>query len=695
MPTTIPTINPYTGQVAVPGQPQATFTFNMQSQLTYEANLAPELNATVGAMNTVAGEVETLRNEAQASATNAETSSIAAQGYANFQGPWSTATGTWNKGNSFDHNGRTWALLVDLADVTTVEPGTDANTWRAIVDDESVNSGDSQLAGGNIWPLSSQESAQVGQDTGAQAIEFLRDATSNSIFRLNGEASGEITALSFSGLTATIGGVGYDLSFFSNYKVGDIRDYGAIADWDGATGTDNRNAIEKALADNDIIFIRGMYGTTNFSVPSEKTIEWDDSEGTDLVALDASDPTMPLIYSEAYNIPGNNFADQRQKFINPRIDGRGIVNFCLLVRSWNSRVINPYIRGATDTDLAWHTSAKDGTALTSTFVNNRLEGGWVGVDRNTAQYNVRVIDPSNKATDMLTLNTIMSGATVRNFEYDTTAGHKFSGNHTYLAPESGQFIKGGTSFRLTENDFEDSVVFDNMLATDDVWDFGPSNVFRKDLILKFGNNGFVIQSKNNTYNRNVIHDFNSADRIFISEGDTYTDDDPFLFLPGGSSGRVRTIDCYLANPTQRRHITSEFSSSKFQWDLSPYYTYGNVPIYPINGLALGNGPKTATAIVQHDFTVDSKRTIEFDIVTGANFSETPRQLYYARIGWITRGSTGNVSRLYVQEILDGAQFTSSPALSIVNNGDGTATVEFGWEPNNTGDEFGGWSMNIQ
>ena len=136
MPTTIPTINPYTGQVAVPGQPQATFTFNMQSQLTYEANLAPDLNATVAAMNTVSGEVETLRDEAQTSADDAETSAVAAQGYSNFQGAWSSATGAWNKGNSFDHTGRTWALLVDLSDITTVEPGTDENSWRAVLSDD-------------------------------------------------------------------------------------------------------------------------------------------------------------------------------------------------------------------------------------------------------------------------------------------------------------------------------------------------------------------------------------------------------------------------------------------------------------------------------------------------------------------------------------------------------------------------------
>lgn len=110
--------------------------------------------------------------------------------------------------------------------------------------------GDVHLLGGSIWPVSSLEDAAVG-NTGLSGVDFLR--LGGNLYQLSpGNASGEITALSQTNRTATIGGTSYTL-------VRKAQSFDSVADAVAAMG----------LTVNQIITVPDYYGTTNPSGSGE------------------------------------------------------------------------------------------------------------------------------------------------------------------------------------------------------------------------------------------------------------------------------------------------------------------------------------------------------------------------------------------------------------------------------------------
>lgn len=90
-------------------------------------NLVVQINTMIGQLNTVAGEMLGLRDDAQAAAKTAMAN-------ANSKGPWSGLTGSLDFPATAYHVGKNWQLLQNLADVTSVEPGTDTSVWVAVGD---------------------------------------------------------------------------------------------------------------------------------------------------------------------------------------------------------------------------------------------------------------------------------------------------------------------------------------------------------------------------------------------------------------------------------------------------------------------------------------------------------------------------------------------------------------------------------
>lgn len=82
-------------------------------------------------INAVATEINTFRNEAVSASATATAASNTAIAGANFKGNWSSLTGALNKPASVAHSSRFWALLNNLANVTTSQPGVSAD-WVEI-----------------------------------------------------------------------------------------------------------------------------------------------------------------------------------------------------------------------------------------------------------------------------------------------------------------------------------------------------------------------------------------------------------------------------------------------------------------------------------------------------------------------------------------------------------------------------------
>lgn len=128
---TIPKLTPYTGQVANPdgSQTQTEFTQNMFDQLSYEAQLATQLEATIDGMNSAVDEVEANAVSAENSASAAE----AAAASAGYQGLWPDSGGSALKGEIWQTQvgGTPTGNYYTALQNTSVDPVGDNVNWRS------------------------------------------------------------------------------------------------------------------------------------------------------------------------------------------------------------------------------------------------------------------------------------------------------------------------------------------------------------------------------------------------------------------------------------------------------------------------------------------------------------------------------------------------------------------------------------
>lgn len=132
----IPTITPYSGGVANPdgSQTQTEFTQNMFDQLSYEAQLASELNATVNATNTTASEVAS-------DAAIAQNSADSAQAAANFEGDFTVGVTSAVKGKSYLYSSNVWLCLQN----TTSTPSNGNAAWKISIGEQYVTDAQEDL----------------------------------------------------------------------------------------------------------------------------------------------------------------------------------------------------------------------------------------------------------------------------------------------------------------------------------------------------------------------------------------------------------------------------------------------------------------------------------------------------------------------------------------------------------------------
>ena len=126
-----PTITVYAGSIPQRTQAAATFATNADDWLTYQTGQPTEYNALAVYVDALALTMDADATAAAASAAAASVSASAASSSANFVGAWSAQTGAANIPYSVAHNGISWLLLNNLADVTTSEPSVTAD-WQAI-----------------------------------------------------------------------------------------------------------------------------------------------------------------------------------------------------------------------------------------------------------------------------------------------------------------------------------------------------------------------------------------------------------------------------------------------------------------------------------------------------------------------------------------------------------------------------------
>ena len=170
---TIPLVPLYTDDIPSRGNP-LTFRVDGDNFNQYFGVIGVDINATATEMNNTAAAIEL--NEASAAA-----SADIATSAANFIGEWDTnpdgtpRVGALNVPSSVAHNGSTWQLLSDIANVTAHEPGVSGvwqiiNNANATVIPQTVSG--TLSAGGQINQL---------RDSGAFTIPLANSVTADAI----------------------------------------------------------------------------------------------------------------------------------------------------------------------------------------------------------------------------------------------------------------------------------------------------------------------------------------------------------------------------------------------------------------------------------------------------------------------------------------------------------------------------------
>ena len=151
---------------------------------TSETNAAGSATAAAtSATNAATSETNAATSETNAatSATNAANSEGIALAAANFQDNWSNLTGPLNIPASVLHNDNIWLLVQNMADVTTVEPGTNSAFWVSI--------GSTTGTSPNSLALGGETAAQW--QTKIDDVEVLATATASDSNALGGETAAQ------------------------------------------------------------------------------------------------------------------------------------------------------------------------------------------------------------------------------------------------------------------------------------------------------------------------------------------------------------------------------------------------------------------------------------------------------------------------------------------------------------------------
>lgn len=149
------------------GQAQAVFSPKMDAFLAAFQPLKTEQNALAAWMESIANQTEGFANTAGSSASDADQYAQIAMSVANFKGEWSDQSGAAPIPYSVWHSGNVYALLSNLADVSSVEPGTDPAIWADLTSAMS----------GYTNPLTTKGDLIVA-DTGGVQIRFPAPTTS-------------------------------------------------------------------------------------------------------------------------------------------------------------------------------------------------------------------------------------------------------------------------------------------------------------------------------------------------------------------------------------------------------------------------------------------------------------------------------------------------------------------------------------
>lgn len=240
------------------------FDTKADTRMTEENRLTGEINTWANQANTLATDVNTDATQVATDRAQVENLTSVNQSIANFAGNWSDLSGAKNVPLSTLHNDKYYQLLVNIADVTAVEPGVTAgweNTWdellvipsvsgqsgKFITNDgtellwDNVGAKGATLSGATIFKTATMESIAAVRISATETLYAYRDTGDSNKGKAKVITWGETLSVSneaeFAAASVNyISGCLYDSThMFLSFSGTDTDGYASMLSWTGGT----------------------------------------------------------------------------------------------------------------------------------------------------------------------------------------------------------------------------------------------------------------------------------------------------------------------------------------------------------------------------------------------------------------------------------------------------------------------------
>lgn len=455
-------------------------------------------------------------------------------------------------------------------------------------------------------------------------------------------------------------------------------------------GTDaaaNQEALEFAMSKYDSLIMIGDYTVHNVKFPNRYLTFRALGRDQCFFIADTSSGDNEYFAAPTNWIDNVGNASERIKTHQIGFDG-GTREISLVVHSFFCDFHDLIIRDGVNKGIFQTARSQDGTLIPTTMVNNRYHNPWV---QGTSDIGFQ-IDEDGKSTDWQIFGGYLFNSGSKNFQARTMGGAVLQGVHMYGAPVSADLSKWFEGTIVNSCYFENDVELGTGLNDNIDFQFGPDNTVRGDLILGFGGIVSAIRSHDNILT-NVVHNY-FGDRKFYSVGDTYRVEQPFSWTSTNvaNTASIRVTNALIGQESVSGELSPSLGKNTAA-SLSRDFGFGNGKDYTQVGASTAGGAKSASIIVPTVAGSNVGVGVNFKLGTRLNHSGAPRVTY--KWEGVVYGQGGNTSifNVTIDEVSTPAEFTTTPTLTVVDNGDGTMTLTFDWEPV-TGDGYGGWNISI-
>lgn len=449
----------------------------------------------------------------------------------------------------------------------------------------------------------------------------------------------------------------------------------------------NQAALEFAMSKYDSLIMIGDYTVHNVKFPNRYLTFRALGRDQCFFVADTSSGDNEYFAAPVTWIDNLNSASERIKTHQVGFDG-GTREITLVVHSFFCDFHDLMIRDGVNKGIFQTARSQDGTLISTTMVNNRYHNPWV---QGTSDIGFE-IDEDGKSTDWQIFGGYLFNGGSKNFQARTMGGAVFQGVHMYGAPVSADLSKWFEGTTVNSCYFENDVVLSTGLNDNVDFQFGPDNTVRGDLILNFGSSVSAVRSHDNILT-NVVHNY-FGDRKFYSVGDTYTVSQPFSWTSTdvANTASIRVTNALIGQESVSGELSPSLEKNTAS-SLSRDFGFGNGKDYTQVGSSTAGGAKSASITVPTVAGSNVGVGVNFKLGTRLNHSSTTRVAYKWEGVVYGQGGNTTIFNVVIEEVLDVAQFTTAPTLTRTDNGDGTMTLTFDWEPA-TSDGYGGWNISV-